>query len=154
MAKDQTLPSAFLVECASTHTTSVCTSVTVATTQFEDSQWKVLHALKSLRSSLFIETNLIIPSGDVTTFVEKDGVKSPFDIAMNHKANCFYVVNNDAHTITKITSSGFYTTLLSSSSSFLPNFLWSMMVNSPTHMQELSVLLLEVENKEALTEMA
>ena len=53
-----------------------------------------------------LKTNLIIYSGDVTTFVEKDQVKSPFAIAMNHKANCFYVVTNVAHIITKITSSG------------------------------------------------
>ena len=78
-----------------------------------------------------LTTNLIIPSGDVTTFVEKDGVKSPFDIAMNHKDNCFYVTSHGAHTIIKITSSGTYT--FSSLCSFLPNCLWSMMVNSHTH---------------------
>ena len=81
-------------------------------------------------SHCVLKTNLIRPSGDVTTFVEKDGVKSPFDIAMNHKANCFYVTSHGAHTITKITSSGIYTF---SSRSFLPNFLWSIMVNSHTH---------------------
>ena len=53
-----------------------------------------------------LKTNLIISSGDVTTFVGKDRVKSPYDIAMNHKDNCFYVVTNSAHTIAKITSSG------------------------------------------------
>ena len=52
------------------------------------------------------ETISNICSGDVTTFVEKDQVKSPYDIAMNHKANCFYVVSLEAHIITKITSSG------------------------------------------------
>ena len=106
MAKDQMLPSTVLGECALMHTINVCTSATCTTTQFEDSQWKVLHALKSLLSALFIGTNLIIPSGAVTTFVEKDRVKSFYDIAMNYKANCFYATTSDAHTITKITSSG------------------------------------------------
>ena len=106
MAKDQMLPSTVLGECVEIHMISASTYATIATAQFEDSQWKVVHASRSLLSSLFIETNLIIPSGDVTTFVEKNRVITPLDIAMNHKANCFYVTNSSAHTITKITSSG------------------------------------------------
>ena len=105
-----------------------------------------------------LKTNLIIYSGDVTTFVEKDQVKSPFDIAMNHKANCFYVVTNVAHIITKITSSGIYPTLLFSF--FFPSQLLMehdcQLTHTHTHkhIQELSMLLLEVDNQEALTELA
>ena len=112
MAKDQMLSSTILVECASMHAISACTFVTSTTAQFEDLQWKVVHASESLLSALLIETNLIIPSGDVTTFVVNDRVKSPYDIAMNYEDNCFYVTTNGAHTIIKITSSGIYPMLL------------------------------------------
>ena len=44
--------------------------------------------------------------GDMTTFVVKGQVESPLAIAVNRKANCFYVTTNLAHTITKITSAG------------------------------------------------
>ena len=59
-----------------------------------------------LHSFFAFEANLIIPSGNVTTFAEKVRVNGPVYIAMNHKANCFYVATNSAHTITKITSPG------------------------------------------------
>ena len=82
----------------------------------------MLQILSSLHSS----RNSTIYSGDVTTFVEKDQVQSPSNIAMNHEANCFYVTTNDAHSITKITSLG------RSKAAFLfffPFFFQSIIVN-------------------------
>ena len=49
----------------------------------------------------------VVMVGDVSTLVVRDNrVRTPSGIAMNHKQNCFYVANYDAHTIVKITAAG------------------------------------------------
>ena len=91
--------------CAYLHVINLCTSATTTTIQFENSQWKAVHASKQLLYNLF-RSQLNIYSGDVTTFVEKDRVQSPHDIVMNFRANCLFVTTNAANTIIKISSSG------------------------------------------------